>query len=326
MEANGTRPAPVSRPGMMCAVENRTPHTSFVPIDMVPQAPDDADTQAALDAVVRLLDLEPIEVNHFRGSSPDTSLQRVFGGQVAGQALVAAARTVSADRTVHSLHAYFLRPGDPKVPILYEVDRTRDGRSFTTRRVVAIQHGRPIFNLAASFHVHEDGFAHQVPMPDVPPPESLPDWKTQWAPVADLVGDRWERPRAIDLRYVSGLPHLRPGTSTMRQQVWLRAAGTLPDDQVLHTCLLTYASDLTVLDTALLPHGTSSLDETVQLASLDHAMWFHQPFRADDWLLYDQETTAASGGRGLARGSVFRRDGVLVASVVQEGLIRRARS
>jgi acyl-CoA thioesterase II len=275
---------------------------------------------------VRLLDLEAIEVNIFRGRSPAESLQRVFGGQVAGQALVAAARTVEPDRTVHSLHAYFLRPGDPKVPILYEVDRIRDGRSFTTRRVVGIQHGRAIFNLAASFHVAEAGFAHQLAMPEVPAPESVPDWKTQWAPVADSVGDRFQHPRAIDLRYITGLPHLRPGTSSMRQQVWLRADGVLPDDPVLHTCLLTYASDMTVLDTTLLPHGTSSLDETIQLASLDHAMWFHQPFRADDWLLYDQETTAASGARGLARGSVFRRDGVLVASVVQEGLIRRTAS
>ncbi len=286
--------------------------------------PDDAiESQAAVDAVVRLLDLEAIEVNIFRGRSPDESLQRVFGGQVAGQALVAAARTVEPDRTVHSLHAYFLRAGDPKVPILYQVDRIRDGRSFTTRRVVGIQHGRAIFNLAASFHLHEPGFEHELTMPEVAAPESLPDWKTQWAPVAEGIGERWERPRAIDLRYASGLPFMRAGTSTMRQQVWLRADGKLPDDHVLHTCLLTYASDMTLLDTTLLPHGTSSLDQSIQLASLDHAMWFHQPFRADDWLLYDQETTAASGGRGLARGSVFRRDGVLVASVVQEGLIRR---
>ena len=190
--------------------------------------------------------------------------------------------------------------------------------------MVGIQHGRAIFNLAASFHVTEAGFAHQLAMPEVPAPDSVPDRKTQWALVAQRVGDRFEHPRAIDLRYITGLPHLRPGTSSMRQQVWLRADGVLPDDPVLHTCLLTYASDLTLLDTTLLPHGTSSLDETIQLASLDHAMWFHQPFRADDWLLYDQETTADSGGRGLARGSVFRRDGVLVASVVQEGLIRQA--
>lgn len=284
-----------------------------------------ADDQQALDAVVQLLDLEPIEVNIFRGVSPEDRMQRVFGGQVAGQALVAAARTVDDGSRVHSLHAYFLRPGDPKVPILYTVDRIRDGRSFTTRRVVAIQHGRAIFNLAASFQVDEDGYEHGLPMPDVPPPESLPDWQAQWASVADLAPDRFGRPRAIDLRYVTGAPPSRVGTSSTRQQVWLRAAGRLPDDPVLHTCLLTYASDMTLLDTALLPYGTSALDESIQMASLDHAMWFHQPFRADTWLLYDQETPAASGGRGLTRGSVFRRDGTLVASVVQEGLVRRRR-
>lgn len=280
--------------------------------------------QGAVDELVQLLDLEVIEVNMFRGVSPDATLQRVFGGQVAGQALVAAARTCEPDRQVHSLHAYFLRPGDPRVPILYQVDRIRDGRSFTTRRVVGIQHGRAIFNLSASFHVAEDGFEHQIDFPDVPAPHELPDWRTQWAPQAAAIGERWERPRAIDLRYVTGLPFTRAGISGTRQQVWLRADGTLPDDPVLHTCLLTYASDMTLLDTTLSPHGTSThLDDSIQLASLDHAMWFHQPFRADDWLLYDQETTAASGARGLARGSVFRRDGVLVASVVQEGLIRK---
>ena len=279
--------------------------------------------QPALDDVVRLLDIEAIEVNVFRGVSPAEPQQRVFGGQVAGQALVAAARTVEEGAAVHSLHAYFLRPGDPRVPILYLVDRIRDGRSFTTRRVVAIQHGHAIFNLAASFQVHEDGFEHGLPMPDVPAPETLPDWRTQWASVAHLIGGRYDRPRAIDLRYVTGAPPTRAGTSATRQQVWLRANGVLPGDPVLHTCLLTYASDLTLLDTALLPHGTSGIDDSIQLASLDHAIWFHQPFRADDWLLYDQETLAASGARGLARGAVFRRDGTHVASVMQEGLIRR---
>lgn len=283
-----------------------------------------AANQAALDAVVALLDLEAIEVNIFRGVSPDEERQRVFGGQVAGQALVAAARTVElADASIHSLHAYFLRPGDPRVPILYLVDRIRDGRSFTTRRVVAIQHGQAIFNLSASFQRPEDGFVHGMPMPDVPGPEDVPDWRTQWSSVAHLIGDRFERPRAIDLRYVSGAPPFRADTTDTRQQVWLRAAGVLPDDPVLHTCLLTYVSDMTLLDTALLPHGTSSLDDSIMMASLDHAMWFHAPFRADEWLLYDQETPAASGGRGLTRGSVFRRDGTHVASVVQEGLIRR---
>jgi acyl-CoA thioesterase II len=290
----------------------------------------DGPSQAALDAVVALLDVEAIEVNIFRGVSPDEELQRVFGGQVAGQALVAAARTVESDGSdavaaVHSLHAYFLRPGDPRVPILYLVDRIRDGRSFTTRRVVAIQHGLAIFNLSASFQVPEDGFTHGMAMPEVPTPEAVGDWRSQWESVKHLVPERWDRPRAIDMRYVSGAPPTRAsgGPHDTHQQVWLRAAGRLPDDPLLHTCLLTYASDMTLLDTALLPHGTSSLDESVMMASLDHAMWFHAPFRADEWLLYDQETPAASGGRGLTRGSVFTRDGTHVASVVQEGLIRR---
>ena len=286
-------------------------------------ADDDAASQQALDEVVALLDLEQIEVNIFRGVSPDEQVQRVFGGQVAGQALVAATRTVENGAGVHSLHAYFLRPGDPRIPILYQVDRIRDGRSFTTRRVVAIQHGNPIFNLSASFQMPENGFAHGMPMPDVPDPESVPDWRTQWESVRHLIPDRFDRPRAIDLRYVTGAPPSRAGNSTTRQQVWLRAAGRLPDDPIVHTCLLTYASDMTLLDTALLPHGTSALDDSVMMASLDHAMWFHAPFRADEWLLYDQETPAASGGRGLTRGSVFRHDGTHVASVVQEGLIRR---
>jgi acyl-CoA thioesterase-2 len=287
----------------------------------------DTASRAALAQVIELLDVEAIEVNIFRGLSPDEDRQRVFGGQVAGQALVAAARTVGNGAQVHSLHAYFLRPGDPRVPILYTVDRIRDGRSFTTRRVVAIQHGVAIFNLSASFQQPEDdGFTHGLAMPDVPPPEEVADWRTQWRTVAHLIGDRLDRPHAIDLRYVSGAPPSRGVTPADHQQVWLRAKGSLPDDPVLHTCLLTYVSDLTLLDTALMPHGTSSLDGSIMMASLDHAMWFHRPFRADDWLLYDQQSVAASGGRGLARGAVFRRDGAHVASVMQEGLIRRWRA
>jgi acyl-CoA thioesterase-2 len=285
----------------------------------------DAGSRKALAEVIELLDVETIEVNIFRGLSPDERVQRVFGGQVAGQALVAAARTVENGAQVHSLHAYFLRPGDPKVPILYTVDRIRDGRSFTTRRVVAVQHGQAIFNLSASFQLPEDGFEHGLTMPEVPPPESVSDWRTQWESVKHLIGDRFDRPQAIDLRYVAGAPPSRADADGRHQQVWLRASGPLPDDPVLHTCLLTYASDMTLLDTALLPHGTSSLDDSVMLASLDHAMWFHRPFRADEWLLYDQESLAAAGGRGLVRGAVFRRDGVHVASVMQEGLIRRRR-
>ena len=277
--------------------------------------------QTALDNVVALLDLEAIEVNIFRGRSPADDRQRIFGGQVAGQALVAAARTVERG-SVHSLHAYFLRAGDPKAALLYDVDRIRDGRSFTTRRVVAIQHGRAIFQLAASFHIAEDGYEHLEPMPEVPDPETLqPRMKRIEATDPDRV--RPDRMQALDIRYVTTSPLDRTGPLPPTQQVWMRANGTLGDDPVLHTCLLTYASDLTLLDSTLVPHGTSGADPTIMLASLDHAMWFHGPFRADEWLLYDQHTPAASGGRGLATGRVFTRDGRLVASVVQEGLIRR---
>jgi acyl-CoA thioesterase-2 len=286
----------------------------------------DAVQQEAVDDLVAVLDLEPIEVNLFRGTSPDVDLQRVFGGQVAGQALVAAARTVGSDRHVHSLHAYFLRPGDPTVPILYEVDRIRDGRSFTTRRVVAIQHGHAIFNLSASFHVVERGYDHGAPMPaDVPDPESLPDFTSRWAPIMGQTeqGRAWlERPRPIDMRYVDGVPSARREPLPPRNRVWMRADGTLPEDPVLHTCVVTYASDMTLLDTTLFPHGRSFVENDVMMASLDHAMWFHRPFRADEWLLYAQDTPSASGGRGIARGLFFDRAGALVASVVQEGLIR----
>jgi acyl-CoA thioesterase-2 len=281
----------------------------------------------ALDALVDLLDLEPIEVNLFRGVSPDDDRQRVFGGQVAGQALVAAGRTVDRGR-VHSLHAYFLRPGDPAVPIVYEVDRIRDGRSFTTRRVVAIQHGQAIFNLSASFHIDEPGPEHQFPMPDVPDPESLPTLEEQMAPYRDRVGAWYDRPRPIDFRYVSGNPLERrtdePGP--MAGRVWLRADGTLPDDPLLHACVVAYASDLTLLDTTLAPHGHSIWSAPgIMLASLDHAMWFHRRFRADEWLLYDQDSPVAHGARGFARGSIFTRDGALAVSVVQEGLVRPVR-
>ncbi len=280
--------------------------------------------QGAVDDLIRLLDLEAIEVNIFRGRSPDVKRQRVFGGQVAGQALVAAARTVEPDHAVHSLHAYFLRPGDTKVPILYEVDRIRDGRSFVTRRVVAIQHGKAIFHLQASFHRVEEGFDHQEPAPlDVPAPESLPDFKQRWKPWAELMGDDYERDRPIDTRNGDWEPIDRKGPLPPYQRVWLRADGVLPDDPVLHACVVTYASDMTLLDTSLLPHAVGAMEEDLFMASLDHAMWFHRPFRADDWLLYVQDTPSASGGRGLARGSIYTRDGVLAASVVQEGLIRR---
>ena len=283
--------------------------------------------QQALDDVVELLDLEAIEVNIFRGQSPEEDRQRTFGGQVAGQALVAAARTVDPSVRIHSLHAYFLRPGDPTAPILYEVDRIRDGRSFTTRRVVAIQHGKAIFNMSVSFHVPEGGYEHQFdsPVSETPAPDTLPDFRQRYAPFAEALGGWYDRPRPIDMRYVDWEPEDRRERLPPHQRVWMRAAGRLPDDPVLHACVVTYASDMTLLDTALLPHGTWH-DPNVFMASLDHAMWFHRPFRADEWILYDQDTPSASGGRGLARGLMWDADGNLVVSVVQEGLLRRMRS
>jgi len=289
--------------------------------------------QAAVDGLVALLDLEPIEVNIFRGVSPDDHRQRVFGGQVAGQALVAAARTVDdtddagdAARSVHSLHAYFLRPGDPNVPIIYEVERVRDGRSFSTRWVKAVQHGRSIFTLSASFQVTESGLEHQVEAPaGLPEPEQLPDFAERMEPHRAAVGDFVDQPRPIDIRYCELGPFDRVGILPPFQNVWLRANGVLPDDPVLQVCVLTYASDLTLLDTSLLPHGESLANGDVFMASLDHAMWFHHSFRADDWLLFAQDTPVTSGGRGVGRGLVFDRRGRLVASAVQEGLVRRAR-
>jgi acyl-CoA thioesterase-2 len=283
-------------------------------------------SQAAVDALVKLLDLEPIEVNIFRGVSPDEDRQRVFGGQVAGQALVAAARTVEPGRSVHSLHAYFLRPGDPTVPILYDVDRIRDGRSFSTRRVVAIQHGKAIFNLQTSFQVPEDGLEHQSPMPDAPAPDSLPEFQERMAPYADMLGDYYHRPRPIDTRHVDWNPPDRNEPLPPYQRVWMRADGRLPDDPVLHACVLTYASDLTLLDTTLLPHSGLWHAPNLFMASLDHAMWFHRSFRADEWLLYSQDTPSASEGRGLGRGMIHTSDGRLAVTVVQEGLIRVSRS
>ncbi|MGH9119955.1 MAG: acyl-CoA thioesterase [Acidimicrobiales bacterium] len=281
-------------------------------------------TQEVVDRLVALLDLEAIEVDVFRGVSPDEKRQRVFGGQVAGQALVAAARTVEPHLHVHSLHAYFLRPGDPSVPILYLVDRIRDGRSFSTRRVVAVQHGRAIFNLSSSFHKEEPGLDHQLPAPDnVPSPDALPNFTTVWAPHRERLGDWYERPRPIDTRYVDWKPATRLGPLPPRQRVWMRADGALPDDPLVHTCVLTYASDMTLVDTTLLPHGGEYDPDRMVMASLDHAMWFHRTFRADRWLLYVQDTPSATGGLGLARGLIYTEEGDLVVSVVQEGLIRR---
>ena len=280
-----------------------------------------------LDKLVRLLDLEQIEVDIFRGRQAHEPVQRVFGGQVAGQALVAAGRTVPGDRPVHSLHAYFLRPGDPSVPIVYEVDRIRDGRSFTTRRVVAIQHGKAIFNLSASFQLAEDGVEHQTTMPDVPEPESLTTLTERMAPYAAENDGWYTRPRPVDIRYVGNPPRIAKelGERTQSSRVWMRADGTLPDDPLLHVCAMTFASDMTLLDSTLLSHGMAWGTGDVLGASVDHAMWFHKPFRADEWWLYDQESPWAGAGRGLARGSIYTRDGQLAVSVVQEGLIRRPR-
>ena len=279
----------------------------------------------ALADLVALLDLERLEDNLFRGVSPETPHQRVFGGQVAGQALVAAGRTVDPARQVHSLHSYFLRPGDPDVPIVYEVDRIRDGRSFTTRRVVAVQHGKAIFNLAASFQIDEPGPDHALVMPDVPAPEDLPTYDERLEPYLDQLGVstvEWlGRVRPLDARAVHD-PHLhRPVPSAPSQDVWIRTAGRLPDDPLLHACIAAYASDLTLLNTATLPHAIG-FSGAFQIASLDHAMWFHRPFRVDEWLLYHQISPSAHGARGLSEGQVFRRDGTLVISVIQEGLMR----
>ena len=278
-----------------------------------------------LEDLIALLDLEPIEVNLFRGRSPQDGWQRVFGGQVLGQALVAAGRTVDG-RAAHSFHAYFLRPGDPLLPILYDVDRIRDGSSFTTRRVVAIQHGKAILNLAASFQVDEPGLEHQMQMPDVPGPEGLLNETQLHEQHAERIPERFRatflRDRPIEVRPIEPLNEFAPEKRPPFQNVWFRAVDTLPDDRALHQCVLAYASDLTLLDTSNLPHGVSWWSEKFQTASLDHAMWFHRPFRADEWLLYAQDSPRAAGARGFNRGSVFTRAGELVASVTQEGLIR----
>jgi acyl-CoA thioesterase II len=285
-----------------------------------------AEMPAAPDTLTDILDLERLEVDLFRGRSPHEQQQRVFGGQVAAQSLVAAGRTVPADRGVHSLHSYFLRLGDPETPIVYSVDRIRDGRSFTTRRVVAIQHGQAIYVLSASFHRPEDGLQHQVPMPEVPDPEGLSPWSER----SSHMGPRpppWVPRRAVELRYVSD-PTAVAGTSDgpqhSRRIVWMRAPERLPDDPLVHVCAVTYASDMTLLDAVLLGHGLDWERDVTSGASLDHAMWFHGSFRADEWLLNVQESPAASDARGLAMGRIYRRDGRLVASVVQEGLIRVA--
>jgi acyl-CoA thioesterase II len=283
----------------------------------------------ALDQVLELLDLEQIEVDIFRGRSPEGERrQRVFGGQVAGQALVAAGRTVPEDRPVHSLHAYFIRPGDPTTPLIYLVERVRDGRSFTTRRVTTIQHGKTIFTLSASFHRDEPGVEHAEPMPDVPPPDAIAGTAERMEKLFGPSVREWYGGNPIDIRHIGPLSFEAardPSLRTTRNMVWLRADGDLPDDPLLHVCLMTYASDMTLLDSVLIAHGLSWADGRTSGASLDHAMWFHGPFRADRWLLYAQDSPVARGSRGLARGEVFTSDGDLVVSVVQEGLVRTSR-
>jgi len=281
---------------------------------------------SALDAVVELLDLEQIELNIFRGRSPEGERrQRVFGGQVAGQALVAAGRTVPPDRLVHSLHAYFIRPGDPTVPLVYLVERVRDGRSFTTRRVTVVQHGKTIFTLSASFQHPEEGhFDHFVPMPEVPAPDEVEPTSVRLRRLFGPAADEYSRDNPIDIRHVGPLSaevERDPSLAAPNNIVWLRADGKLPDDPLLHVCLMTYASDMTLLDTVLQAHGVS-WDSLIAGASLDHAMWFHRPFRADQWLLYAQDSPSSTGGRGIARGEVYTEQGILVVSVVQEGLLR----
>jgi acyl-CoA thioesterase-2 len=283
----------------------------------------------AVEDLLSILDLENLDLNLFRGRSPQAGWQRVFGGQVIGQALVAAVRTVEAGRPPHSMHAYFLLPGDPKVPIIYDVERIRDGKSFTTRNVTARQHGHPIFSMLVSFHVDEQGLDHQAKMPEVPPPEVLPnesEMREKMLPtMPDPVRRYYERERPIELRPVEFDRYGGRKYPEGRFHVWIRATGRLPDDLAIHQCVLAYASDMTLLDAALAPHGRTLFEREFMAASLDHALWLHRPFRADDWLLYAQDSPNLHGSRGFSRGLIFTRDGTLVASVAQEGLVRKRR-
>jgi acyl-CoA thioesterase-2 len=287
--------------------------------------PIDASTKQLLDDLVKVMTLERLELDLFRGESRDIGSPQVFGGQVLGQALMAAAATVDG-RPVHSLHAYFLRRGDFNAPIVYEVDRARDGKNFSTRRVVAIQHGAQIFNMSASFQSDEPGLAHQLTMPPVPPPEGLADLESHYRELRPQLaaGQRrfLDRKRPFEFR-----PTEPPGQFTAEQalparNIWFRAVAPLPDGETLHRCLLAYVSDFNLLDTALMPHGISFGARDLRMASIDHAMWFHRSARLDDWLLYSTDSPSASGARGFSRGSIFARDGRLVASTAQEGLMR----
>ena len=285
-----------------------------------------SDRQAILDELVAQLQLEQLENNLFRGRSNDIGSPAVFGGQVLGQALMAAARTVPT-HAVHSLHAYFLRPGDKEAAIVYEVDRIRDGASFTTRRVTAIQHGKAIFHMTASFQQSEQGVEHQRAMPETPDPDGLRDDQEAMRAVFDQLPQRARevlgRQRPIEFRTVNPVHPIAPGVQSPCNQAWMRATGALPDDPILHRALLAYACDFSLLSVALRPHGLTYFQPNVQSVSLDHAMWFHRDFRFDDWLLYETDSPSASGARGFCRGSLFSRDGRLVASVSQEGLIRK---
>src|SRR6476469_8896400 len=279
--------------------------------------------------LLAILGLEQLEVNLFRGTSPPSHMQRVFGGQVLGQALVAATRTVDGVLP-HSLHAYFLLAGDPEAPIIYDVDRIRDGKSFTTRRVVAIQHGRAIFSMSVSFHNDEPGLDFQVTMPDVPHPDALPseaEIRQKILPqLPEAVRRYYERERPIELRPVDFGRYAGKPQPDNRFNIWMRTTARLPDDASVHRCALAYASDMTILDTALLPHRRSIFDRDIMGASLDHALWFHRPFRADQWLLYSQDSPNSHGSRGFGRGLIYTADGTLVASVAQEGLMRERRA
>lgn len=280
----------------------------------------------AVETLLSTLDLEPIEVNLFRGISPKVGWQRVFGGQVIGQALVAAQRTVEAERKVHSLHGYFMRPGDPENPIIYEVDRIRDGGSFTTRRVVAIQHGHAIFSMSASFQIAESGLEHAIDMPDVPRPEQLASEKELAEQFIDHAPENvrkyWQRERPIELRPTDLTHYISGKKLPPRQHVWFRATGPLPANPAIQAAVLAYASDMTLLDTSLYAHGRAVFDPALQVASLDHAMWFHRPIDMEKWHLYTQDSPNSSGARGFTRGSIYSEDGELVASAAQEGLIR----
>lgn len=280
----------------------------------------------SLNRIIEILDLEEIEENHYRATSPDEGWQRVYGGQVIGQALVAASRTVDAQRPAHSLHGYFLRPGDTRIPILYKVDRIRDGRSFTTRRVDAIQNGEVMFTMTLSFQVTEEGLSHEIAMPDVPGPDEFVDEDVMRAEQAkdwpEEFRDNYNTTSAIQMRHLDPVDWMRPERKSPYQMCWMKTRESLPDDPRLHQCVLAYLSDWSLLDTAFRPHGTSFLQDNVQTASLDHAMWFHRPFRADEWLLYTQDSPAAGGGRGFNRGMIYDQQGNLVASATQEGLMR----